>query len=162
MTDSSGRSASAAWKAWIESDEGKQCADASTLTGDVGTYLLNRLWRAFMAGVVADTRVRASRPNLRSETMTDRETTERLHAAVCQAVALLNRAPDLARSPEGSEAHNLLRQALVDYADRQPRGVDVAEMVVDLLCRMNEAPGTHIRASWKYEIQRAIVALRTA
>lgn len=42
---------------------------------------------------------------------------KKLHEAVCQAVALLNRAPELARSTEGREAHNLLRQALVDVAD---------------------------------------------
>lgn len=42
---------------------------------------------------------------------------EKLHAAVCQAVALLNRAPELARCAEGREAHSMLRQALVDYAD---------------------------------------------
>lgn len=44
-------------------------------------------------------------------------TAEALHAAVCQAVALLNRAPEVARCAEGREAHSLLRQALVDYAD---------------------------------------------
>jgi hypothetical protein len=42
---------------------------------------------------------------------------EALHAAVCQAVALLNRAPEVARCAEGREAHTLLRQALADYAD---------------------------------------------
>ena len=42
---------------------------------------------------------------------------EALHAAVCQAVALLNRAPEVARCAEGREARDLLRQALVDYAD---------------------------------------------
>jgi len=45
------------------------------------------------------------------------EPVKKLHEAVCQAVALLNRAPELARSTEGREAHNLLRQALVDFAD---------------------------------------------
>jgi hypothetical protein len=43
--------------------------------------------------------------------------TQKLHAAVCQAVALLNRAPEVARCAEGREAHTILRQALVDYAD---------------------------------------------
>lgn len=42
---------------------------------------------------------------------------EALHVAVCQAVALLNRAPEVARCAEGREARDLLRQALVDYAD---------------------------------------------
>lgn len=45
------------------------------------------------------------------------EPVKKLHEAVCQAVALLNRAPELARSTEGREAHTLLRQALVDVAD---------------------------------------------
>lgn len=45
------------------------------------------------------------------------EPVKKLHEAVCQAVALLNLAPELARSTEGREAHNLLRQALVDVAD---------------------------------------------
>lgn len=42
---------------------------------------------------------------------------EALHVAVCQAVALLNRAPEVARCAEGREARDLLRQALADYAD---------------------------------------------
>ena len=45
------------------------------------------------------------------------EPVKKLHEAVCQAVALLNRAPELERSTEGREAHNMLRQALVDVAD---------------------------------------------
>jgi hypothetical protein len=40
-----------------------------------------------------------------------------LHAAVCQAVTLLNRSPAVAGCAEGREAHLILRQALVDYAD---------------------------------------------
>lgn len=40
-----------------------------------------------------------------------------LHAAVCQAVALLNVAPEVVRCGEGREARDILRQALADYAD---------------------------------------------
>lgn len=40
-----------------------------------------------------------------------------LHAAVCQAVDLLNRSPEVASCAEGRKAHTILRQALVDYAD---------------------------------------------
>lgn len=40
-----------------------------------------------------------------------------LHAAICQAVALLNVAPEVARCKEGREARDVLRQALIDYAD---------------------------------------------
>ena len=40
-----------------------------------------------------------------------------LHAAVCQAVALLNRSPGTASCPEGREAHTILRQSLVAHAD---------------------------------------------
>ena len=46
-----------------------------------------------------------------------RPVSEALHVAVCQAVALLNRAPEVARCAEGREARDLLRQALVAYAD---------------------------------------------
>lgn len=42
---------------------------------------------------------------------------EALHAAVCQAVAILNVSPDMARSRNGRDTHNILRQALIDYAD---------------------------------------------
>jgi hypothetical protein len=45
--------------------------------------------------------------------MTDRE----FHAAVCQAVTLLNVSPALAQCANGRLARDLLRQALVDYAD---------------------------------------------
>ena len=45
------------------------------------------------------------------------DTSGALHVAVCQAVALLNRAPEVARCTEGREARDILRQALVEYAD---------------------------------------------
>lgn len=48
---------------------------------------------------------------------TVRAGSEALHAAVCQAVALLNRAPEVARCAEGRDARDLLRQALANYAD---------------------------------------------
>lgn len=145
-----------------------------------------------------------------------------LHAAACQAVALMNRSPEVARCADGREAHRLLRQALVDYGDSQPcavpdgrcqsarecqelgacnprlarderahavlrrlgdavkvagpglnqgvlleqaqtlikKALEAEAIVDDILCRMNEAPGHHIRESWKAEIRRAIVALR--
>jgi hypothetical protein len=41
---------------------------------------------------------------------------EALHVAVCQAVALMNRTPEVARCAEAREAHTLLRQALITYA----------------------------------------------
>ena len=56
-------------------------------------------------------------PNERPVEQPVRPAAEALHAAVCQAVALLNRAPDVVRCTEGREARNLLRQALADYAD---------------------------------------------
>ena len=37
---------------------------------------------------------------------------------MCQAVALLNRAPEVARCAEGREAHTILRQALVEKHPR--------------------------------------------
>ena len=42
-----------AWDEWIKSDEGNVAADASTLHGDGGVYLSNRLHRAFTAGARA-------------------------------------------------------------------------------------------------------------
>lgn len=42
-----------------------------------------------------------------------------LHSAICNAVSLMNRTPS--SEPEFHEAHNVLRQALVDYADRADR-----------------------------------------
>lgn len=42
---------------------------------------------------------------------------ENLHTAMCQAVALLNVTPEIARSETGRRAHNILREALVKYAD---------------------------------------------
>jgi len=49
---------------------------------------------------------------------------EELHSAICQAVALLNISPECARGVESREAHNILREALIDYANRcsQPQG----------------------------------------
>ena len=40
-----------------------------------------------------------------------------LHGAVCQAVALLNRSPEVARCAEGRQAHTILREVLVLHAD---------------------------------------------
>jgi len=46
-----------------------------------------------------------------------RKDAERLHVAVCQAVALMNRLPEMALRCEGREAHTILRQALADHAE---------------------------------------------
>lgn len=40
-----------------------------------------------------------------------------LHAAICRAVELLNRSPMAAQCSEARGARDILRQALVDYAD---------------------------------------------
>lgn len=45
----------------------------------------------------------------------DRE--QDLHLAVCNAVHIMNMSPDIARSEEGRKARDILRQALIDYAD---------------------------------------------
>jgi hypothetical protein len=42
---------------------------------------------------------------------------DNLHAAVCNAVAIMNTSIDIARSPEGRKARDILRQALIDYAE---------------------------------------------
>lgn len=49
--------------------------------------------------------------------MSDHKLADALHIAVCQAAHLLNASPEVARSKEGREARDILRQALVDYAD---------------------------------------------
>lgn len=63
-----------------------------------------------------------------------------LHTAVCQAVALLNVSPLLARCESGSKAHQILRQALVDYADAymdQPATKDEVRAISRLHARRN-------------------------
>jgi len=42
---------------------------------------------------------------------------DKLHAAICQAVSVLNLAPEVARLSEGRQVSAILRQALADYAD---------------------------------------------
>lgn len=42
---------------------------------------------------------------------------DNLHTAMCQAVALLNVTPEIARSETGRRAHDILREALVKHAD---------------------------------------------
>lgn len=42
---------------------------------------------------------------------------EKLHAVVCTAVSILNVSVDMARSEEGRQVRDILRQALIDYAD---------------------------------------------
>lgn len=46
--------ASRSWLEWIESENGKQCADATSLgiPPDKAEYLKNRLWHAFTAGML--------------------------------------------------------------------------------------------------------------
>lgn len=45
----------------------------------------------------------------------DRE--QSLHLSVCNAVQVMNMSPDIARSEDGRKARDILRQALIDYAD---------------------------------------------
>ena len=40
-----------------------------------------------------------------------------LHIAVCNAVQIMNMSVDIARSEDGRRARDILRQALIDYAD---------------------------------------------
>ncbi len=56
-------------------------------------------------------------PNERPVEQPVRPAAEALHAAVCQAVALLNCCPEIGRLAFARDAHTMLRQALVDYAD---------------------------------------------
>ena len=42
---------------------------------------------------------------------------QQLHKAICEAVALLNLSPESAKSLHFRQAHELLREVLVKYAD---------------------------------------------
>lgn len=53
-----------------------------------------------------------------------REAADKMHTAMCQAVALLNRAPEVAQCAEGREARDILRQALAVYADAYMEHLD--------------------------------------
>jgi hypothetical protein len=54
-------------------------------------------------------------------TPSERALLEQLHAAVCNAVAVMNVAPAVVRNEDGRKAHNILRQALTNYADGYDR-----------------------------------------
>lgn len=60
----------------------------------------------------ADTIIQALRAQAASV-----EPVDALHKAVCKAVELLAVSPEIARISAGREVSNVLRQALVDYAD---------------------------------------------
>jgi len=44
-----------------------------------------------------------------------------MHTALCQAVSILNVSPEMARLEDGRKVSNILRQALVDFADMEPK-----------------------------------------
>jgi hypothetical protein len=48
---------------------------------------------------------------------TDSQLAQALHTAVCEAVAIFNTAIEVARLPDGRKVHDILRNALVEYAD---------------------------------------------
>jgi hypothetical protein len=51
-----GEQIAAAWREWIESEEGRRCMDRVILkTPEHDEYLHNRLWCAYMAGFAAAT-----------------------------------------------------------------------------------------------------------
>jgi hypothetical protein len=47
------------------------------------------------------------------------EETNLLHIAICRAVSITNMAPELVRLAEGRQIRDILRQALIDYADAE-------------------------------------------
>lgn len=57
---------------------------------------------------------------------------EKLHTAVCQAVAILNVCPEGAQIPEVRNAHNILRAALADYFMDQPTTAQEQEAIAKL------------------------------
>jgi len=62
-----------------------------------------------------------------------------LHAAICNAVALMNVSPEIASREDGRKVHNILRQALMDYTehpnptpgDRRIGDEDVTEAMIE-------------------------------
>lgn len=76
-----------------------------------------RLRRRIMAAAVTSDEAASSVANLAQSLADARAEVDRLHGAVCQAVALLNRAPEVAQCTEGRQAHTILREVLVLHAD---------------------------------------------
>ena len=103
---------------------------------------------------------------------------KKLHEAVCQAVALLNRAPELARSTEGREiaieacekfagqidrafaADCGGRQAEVEVAVEDPLGVDAPELVELAVEHDQSARGQHHDAPRRWQLGEAHAGLR--
>lgn len=46
---------------------------------------------------------------------------DKLHAAVCQAVAILDISPEVLCIPEWRKVHDIMREALIEYADASER-----------------------------------------
>lgn len=66
----------------------------------------------------------------------------RLHGAVCQAVALLNRA-DFGRSAEVAKAHDILREVLVSHADE----CEDCHAKAGMVCADSDCPGRRAQAA---------------
>lgn len=76
--------------------------------------LVRVLWiRNAADGLISAALAATSAPS--EPAMTEAE--DKLHAAICHAVSIMNNSFDIARSTEGREAKDILRRALLDYAD---------------------------------------------
>ena len=69
---------------------------------------------------------------------------ETLHAAVCQAVALMNVSPAVARDTEARQAKDILREALIAWADTPPAQ---AQAPIDMVLHCPKCGQQHIDSS---------------
>ena len=80
---------------------------------DSTSSVWQKLERMIAARIDLETALR----NSARELIADARLARKLHASVCNAVGLLNCCPEVARFAFARDAHTILRQALVDYAD---------------------------------------------
>lgn len=78
---------------------------------------------------------------------------DKFHAAVCRAVSIASTSIDFARSPDGRKVRDILREALIDYADMQPVAAQQADEVKSFadLYRRNAAGIAEERAKLEAE-----------
>jgi len=58
-----------------------------------------------------------------------KQTSDKLHAAICHAVSIMNMSIDIARSADGREAKDILRLALMAYEEPKSPWISVDQEV---------------------------------
>lgn len=102
------------------------------------------------------------------------ETEDKLHAAICHAVSIMNNSFDIARSTEGREAKDILRRALLDYADApsaaqpeapaEPMTFEKIFELVELIADAEHAPSSMAKIAkreHRESLREALAALAT-